>query len=199
MKFNFEKLKDRVLGILSEQISPTLYYHNVDHTAGVLMNSERIALEEGITDERTLLLLKVAALYHDTGFLYVYKNHEEKSCEFARQDLAGLDFTPEEMDIICSLIMATKIPQSPKSSLEQVICDADLDYLGREDFLMISQNLKKEFLAYGIIKNDAEWDEMQIAFLQSHEYFTASCRNDRKEIKQKHLNQLKSQAGLITN
>jgi uncharacterized protein len=199
MKFNFEKLKERVLNILSEQISPKLYYHNVDHTAGVVVNSERIALEEGITDERALLLLKVAALYHDIGFLYTYKNHEEKSCEFARKDLVGFDFSAEEMDKICSLIMATKIPQSPKCELEQVICDADLDYLGRQDFESISQNLKKEFLEYGILQSDTEWDEMQIAFLQSHEYFTASCRNDREVIKQKHLNQLKSQAGLITN
>ena len=68
--------------------------------------------------------------------------------------------------------MATKIPQSPKTELERIICDADLDYLGRTDYFPISENLHREFLAFEKIKNDKDWIELQQIFLQSHTYFT---------------------------
>ncbi|MBA2745418.1 MAG: HD domain-containing protein [Flavisolibacter sp.] len=199
MKIVFEKLQDRVLHILDDQIQKGLTYHHSGHTRDVIECVQRIAQEEGIIDERALLLLKIAALYHDTGFLFVYRNHEEKSCEFARKDLAAHELTDEEMDTICSMIMATKIPQKPKSHLEEIICDADLDYLGRDDFRLIGKNLKEEFLKYAIVKDVTEWEEVQINFIDTHKYFTATSQNAREYNKQIHLASLKSEAGMITN
>ena len=199
MEIIFEQIRDRIISILERQINGTLSYHNVGHTREVLANVERIAKEEGIEDERTLLLMKLAALFHDTGFIYVYKDHEEKSLEFAKAELKDYNISKEEMDILGGMIMATKIPQNPKNHLEQIICDADLDYLGRDDFDIISSNLKKEVLLFGIAQTEAEWEERQINFIESHRYFTESCRLGRDPKKLERLNLLKTKAGLITN
>ena len=199
MEINFEQVRDKIIGILERQINGTLSYHNVNHTREVLSNVERIARDEGISDERTLLLMKLAALFHDTGFIYVYKDHEEKSFEFAKAELKGYNISKEEMEIIGGMIMATKIPQNPKNHLEQVICDADLDYLGRDDFDAISNNLKKEVLLFGIAQTESEWEERQIHFIDAHRYFTESCRLGRDPKKLERLNLLKAKAGLITN
>lgn len=199
MDINFEQVRERIMGILEGQINGTLSYHNVNHTREVLSNLERIAGEEGVTDDRTLLLMKLAALFHDTGFIYVYKDHEEKSFEFARKELKDYNISKEEMDIIGGMIMATKIPQNPKNHMEQIICDADLDYLGRDDFDRISENLKKEVLLFGIAQSESEWEERQINFIESHRYFTESCRRNRDPKKLERLNLLKTKAGLITN
>jgi len=199
MEINFEQIRDRIISILERQINGTLSYHNVGHTREVLANVERIAKEEGIEDERTLLLMKLAALFHDTGFIYVYKDHEEKSLEFAKAELKDYNISKEEMDILGGMIMATKIPQNPKNHLQQIICDADLDYLGRDDFDIISSNLKKEVLLFGIAQTEAEWEERQINFIESHRYFTESCRRGRDPKKLERLNLLKTKAGLITN
>jgi predicted metal-dependent HD superfamily phosphohydrolase len=86
--------------------------------------------------------------------------------------LSANNIHPEKINDICGIIMATKIPQSPKTKLEKIICDADLDYLGRTDYFAISGNLRREFLAFQKIKNDKEWIELQQNFLQSHTYFT---------------------------
>jgi uncharacterized protein len=89
------------------------------------------------------------------------------------------------------MIRATRIPQSPKTILEQVICDADLDYLGRSDFYTIGEGLFKEFLHQGIVHNDMEWNQLQIKFLDAHRYFTKSANVKRESVKQQHLREVK--------
>jgi uncharacterized protein len=200
MQVDFQDLKQKVLEKLSAYSDPFLVYHSVSHTIEVLCNCERIAAEEDITDQHQLLLLKLAALYHDTGFLIIYKGHEEESCGIMKKDLAGSGLSSSDLEIICGIIMATKIPQSPKSRLEEIICDADLDYLGRDDFETISNNLRKEYFWLGMIKTEMEWIELQIRFIEGHHYFTKSCRQKRTPKKIKHLEQLKARARFnITN
>ena len=92
------------------------------------------------------------------------------------------------------MIMATRIPQSPTNLLEQIICDADLDYLGRNDFTPISENLYKEFMTFQIIPDNIVWDHIQIKFFESHHYFTKSAFDKRNEIKLKHLAMLKERS-----
>lgn len=198
MQVDFQILKERVLKMLSLHSNPLLAYHNVNHTLDVVQTCENIALEEGITNQHCLLLLKLAALFHDTGFLMKYKGHEEKSCEIARHELAATDLTPEDLDTICSIIMATKIPQSPKNHIEEIICDADLDYLGRDDFDNISNSLRKEYFALGMVQTETDWMQLQIEFIGAHNYFTETCRKNRNPKKLKHLEQLKQLALLNT-
>lgn len=175
---------------LSYELHPGLIYHNTAHTLDVLEQSIYIAEAEGLP-EKELLLLKTAAVYHDSGFLFRYKQHEEKSCEIAKADLQEF-FDEHDLNKICGMIMATKIPQSPRKLAEQIICDADLDYLGRSDFEPISNNLRKEFLQFGILKEDSDWDQIQIGFFESHHYFTATSRARRNPVKLRHLDQLKA-------
>lgn len=192
MAIDFSFYKEKVLNMLSRELSGMLSYHNVEHTTEVLEQTERIALAEGISDERKLLLLKLAALYHDTGFLFVYNGHEERGCEIATLDLLHAGLEQEEMDLIRSLIMVTKVPQQPRTHMEQIICDADLDYLGRDDFWEISNNLKKEFLQFGFIGNENEWIKREIQFIEPHQYFTQASRQLRTPEKLKHLKRLKA-------
>jgi predicted metal-dependent HD superfamily phosphohydrolase len=187
---HFKLIKKHVLEKL-EGLPPYLTYHNVSHTLDVLKHAEILAYDEGITSVRDLILLKTGALYHDTGFLTTYNGHEERSCELAQQELPNFGFDPKEIEIICGLIRATKIPQNPQNVLENIICDADLDYLGRPDFYIIGNGLFKEFLHQGIVGNEMEWNQLQIGFLEKHSYFTKSCRSKREASKQKHLEEIR--------
>ena len=189
----FKSIKQPILSRLENELDPRLGYHNLSHTLDVLAQAEIIARQENITDEHDLLLLKIAALFHDSGFLAVYKNHEEKSCEIALESLKDR-LSEEDIKKICGMIMATKIPQTPHTLLEQIICDADLDYLGRNDFEPISRNLYQEFLTFKIIPEDIIWDHIQIKFFESHRYFTGTSISKRNEKKLKHLNTLKERS-----
>lgn len=186
---DFDILKTRVLFRLSEQLSDKLTYHNVEHTKDVLEQAEIIARAEGIA-EADLHLLKIAALYHDTGFFHVYRGHEAESCKLVKKDLEEA-LTEQSLETVCGMIMATKIPQSPATHIEKIICDADLDYLGRADFEPISDALRREFLHYKIAADDREWQQMQIRFFETHHYFTTTSNERRNSLKQKHLQDLK--------
>ena len=191
----FETLRQKVIGQLEKKLSVNLTYHSVAHTMDVLEKAVEIAKQEGVNNENEIMLLKVAALFHDTGFLEVYMGHEEKSCFIMRDEVSVL-FDKEELEEICGMIMATKIPQTPLTRLEEIICDADLDYLGRKDFYSTSDALKNEFLTYNIVKNQKEWEEKQINFFENHHYFTATSNNKRSTEKQQRLTELKQKFSL---
>jgi len=189
----FTSIKQPILTRLQNELDSRLGYHNITHTLDVLEQAEVLAEQEKVTDKHDLLLLKIAAVFHDSGFLFVYKNHEEKSCEIASESLRNV-FSEEDIKKVFGMIMATKIPQTPNTLLEQIICDADLDYLGRNDFEPISRNLYKEFLTFKIIPEDIIWDHIQIKFFESHHYFTGTSISKRNGKKLKHLNILKERS-----
>jgi uncharacterized protein len=187
----FQELKSNILKMLDDGLDSRLTYHCRAHTEDVLIQAERIALAENIVDSRDLMLIRMAALFHDTGFLRTYKGHEEVSCVILREMAGKGLFAEEELDQICGMIMATKIPQSPKNLFEMILADADLDYLGRDDFDRISNSLKDELLAYGSITDEFAWDRLQVGFFQSHHYFTANSIRCRQPVKNEHLAILK--------
>jgi class 3 adenylate cyclase/HD superfamily phosphodiesterase len=175
----FDDLEEHVMNILEEKLPRNLYYHNLKHTIDVTVQVELIGRGESISDEE-LLLLKTAALFHDTGFTEVYKDHEEKGVEIAAGILPLFDYTGEQIQKINELIMVTKLPPRPKNLLEQIICDADLDYLGRVDFIPVSGNLFRELSEHQIIENNLKrWNQIQIAFIEKHQYFTETAKRLR--------------------
>jgi predicted metal-dependent HD superfamily phosphohydrolase len=172
---------------LENELAKDLTYHSVLHTIDVVTEAERIALDEGITDAEELFLLKVACLYHDSGFLFIYKEHETAGCKLAQEELPKFNLTPSQIERICGMIMATKIPQTPHNQLEEIICDADLDYLGRNDFFSIGQTLFAEWKARKIVNTSEEWNRIQVNFFKQHHYFTATNKKLRGVKKLGHL------------
>ncbi|MFE3869750.1 HD domain-containing protein [Flavobacterium sp. ZS1P70] len=175
-----------ILDKLIKESPAHLYYHTIHHTLDVYQCAKEIAKGEGI-NAGDLKLLLIAAIYHDAGYLEQNYNHEQHSCEIARKYLPQFQYNKEDINTICSIIMATKIPQNPQSHLEKIICDADLNYLGRDDFFSISEKLYTEMIAIGNISNREEWDRIQEEFLQKHHYFTATAIKLRKYQKEQNL------------
>lgn len=184
-------ISDKVLSELQTLLPENLSYHGVHHTIDVVKQSLAIAKREGVNKEEDLLLLQVSALYHDTGFLLTYKDHETESCNKAKKELTFFGFSEARIKKICGMIEATRIPQKPCNLLEQIIADADLDYLGRNDFQKISKTLQTEFISYGIVSNQKAFEELQLRFFESHEYFTKSSQKLRVPVKTLHYEELK--------
>jgi hypothetical protein len=86
--------------------------------------------------------------------------------------------------------MATKIPQTPQTPLEKILCDADLDYLGRDDFYSIGSKLFEEMKTRGFVESEREWNLIQKTFLESHRYHTGFSRSNREAKKQQHLQEI---------
>jgi class 3 adenylate cyclase/predicted metal-dependent HD superfamily phosphohydrolase len=189
-KLQHQKLYNDVLQYLNDNLDENLHYHGAFHTANVVKAVERLAIAEGIINEDTLLL-KAAALFHDIGFVKQYEHNEAIGADMAREWLPKYGFSSEQIEKVYSLILITNVETDPNSLLEKIIRDADLDYLGREDFMVISENLKKELMIRGRISSDKQWDEIQVDFLAKHRYYTESARKLRRPLKEHHLGLVK--------
>lgn len=185
------RAEEYILNELRTRLPEALYYHSSAHTLDVAEAAERIALAEGITDAETLVLLRTAALFHDAGFLTTYQGHEAEGSRMVAEVLPRFGYSTAQIEQVQGMIAATKIPQNPKNKLEEIICDADLDYLGRPDFEPIADLLYRELLARGSVTSRATWDRIQIDFLNNHRYRTATARATRRAAKQGYLHQIR--------
>jgi len=188
----FEKAKTFILNKLERELPEDLAYHNIAHTRDVYSAAETLARLEKIEGEDLTLLL-TAVLFHDSGFLETLKEHEQISCRIAQEYLPGYDYTPGQIEWICGMIMATRIPQTPRNKLEEIICDADLDYLGREDFFELGERLYEEWYTHGIVSNEKEWNRLRVSFMEQHRYFTSAAQNLHNAGKDKYLTIIKDQ------
>jgi len=187
----FTDIQEIILDKLEKELPAYLYYHNVKHTVDVVTEVELIGWGEGVSDEE-ILLLKTAGLFHDAGHTIEYDNHEYHGTQLAREMLPKYGYTSEMIDGICDIIMATKLPPRPKNLLENIICDSDLDYLGRSDFVPVSNTLYKELNEQNKIGTLNEWNKLQVKFISSHQYFTKTARNLREVNKQKQIERISS-------
>lgn len=174
---------------LGKELPANLTYHGLHHTLDVFNAAMTIAKAENLSSHE-IRLLRIAILYHDAGFTLAYKNHEDEGCKMAKNNLPAYGYTVEELSIICGMIMATKIPQNPHTILEKIICDADLDYLGRDDFEKISNTLREEMKTYKLLHDKKAWYKIQKDFLEKHKYYTEFSRNNREHQKQKYLEEI---------
>lgn len=186
---NFEAVKERILHQLENTLSKDLTYHCVEHTLDVLDSAERLAKMESVNGH-DLMLIKTAALLHDLGFIESYQGHEEVSMKLAAEILPDYGYLTDDIQKIQGMIKSTQIPQSPKTKLEEIISDADLDYLGRDDLFLIGQRLQYEWKKHGFVSTLREWHEKQLAFLKAHSYFTKSAIKLRASKKEENIAQL---------
>ncbi len=182
----FEEAVKDILDELTRQLSERLTYHSIHHIKDVYHTAEAIARQEGLSSNDIRLLL-TAASYHDVGFLKQSQGHEEESCRMAKAALPAYGYTSDDIEQICAMIMATRIPQTPHTLPEKILADADLDYLGRDDFFSIGNQLFTELKTAGAIDTELQWNQMQVKFMETHRYFTTTSKRLRDAKKEANL------------
>jgi HD superfamily phosphodiesterase len=183
-------LEEFILEKLDKELPEDLFFHNVEHTSHVYAQVELLGRGEKVSDEE-LLLLRTAALLHDTGYIDGIDDHENRSVEYAREILPVYRYSEEQIERICNLIMSTKLPPEPKDLLEQIINDANLDHIGRVDFLIQSDKLFQEYRMRHKVKSKKEWNQFQINFLSDHEFYTDIAKRMREVTKEQQIENIR--------
>lgn len=167
-----------------KELMPVQQYHNYAHACDVYDAASRLADMEKVSPEDKYLL-QTAALLHDIIMIPKNKDNEERSAEFSRNYLPNLGYAPYQINKTTGLVLATKMPTHPSNLLEMIICDADVDNLGREDCLRKSECVRQEL---GIPKE--QWYPMALKFLEKHNYYTESARKLRDSEKAANIQRL---------
>ena len=184
-----------VYSLIESRLSPKLTYHGIHHTKDVHDVCKFYIGHYKISDSEAELL-EIAAVAHDIGFIHTYRNHEAVGAEMIKEVMFDHNYSEDQMDAVAEMILATKVPQQPKNFLSEILCDADLDYLGRSDFDIIGRTLKNEWELYGVFEDlDENFDKLQISFLKNHSFHTDYARKYRTPEKLKHLAALEARLG----
>ena len=187
----FAQARDYALDRLERELPPELLYHGVGHTRDEVAPAvELLAGMEGFQGEALYLLL-TAAWFHDLGHVEQSLEHERIGAEIAEQVLPSFGYAEDQVEIIRGAILATTLPQSPRTPLEKILADADLDVLGRENFMQRNQDLRQELSFLGKDFSDEQWYSSQLKFMEEHKYFTASARAIRDRQKALNVRDLK--------
>lgn len=184
---------------MRQELDTRLTYHNLAHTFDeVLPTALHLAALNQLEASR-VDLLAVAAAFHDIGFIRQRDGHEQQGTKLARKILPGYGFSAEQIEAIAGMILATQLPQSPTNLSEQILADADLDVLGRDDFWPRNNDLRTERANYGDLLTDREWFQAQLEFLETHHYFTPASRALRNKQKQQYVAEIKNKLAEVAS
>lgn len=165
-------------------------YHNFGHTKKVVKQAVKMAKFYQLSEDEVLILI-LAAWFHDVGYFIDPTNHEQQSAREAACFLGFKKFDPTAIEEIRNAILSTSMPQHPSTSLEEILCDADLSYLGKRTFKKRSQLLRKELITLGEANITKEvWRKNTITFLTGHSFFTSYAEDKLEKKKVHHLKQL---------
>ncbi len=187
----YNNLYTYIVNRLIVELPLHLHYHNLNHIIEVVQCVEELGNSEGCSEEE-IHLLKTAALMHDFGFVQQKEDHEEVSCSFVRDILPGFGYSLDEIEEICRMIISTKLPQNPTNKLSQLLCDADLFYVGTDQYKTRAELLYKENVALGIPLDEKSWGLKQIDFLTNHTFYTLTAKKKYEAKKQEALQKLRS-------
>ena len=181
------QVRQYVVHLFNTRMNPAFVFHNLDHTKDVVKASELLADYYHITDEDRLPLL-IAAWFHDTG----YSSGAAKGHEYVSQKIAT-EFLQDKADAafiarVNKCIDSTRVPQSPSSQIEMIMCDVDLFHLGTESFDERNKSLRKEINKLSDTRiSKRDWHKKNLSFLRQHQYFTSYGKEKLEPIKQKFI------------
>ncbi len=181
-----EQTSHFVFTLLRDQLSGDHLFHNYQHTFNVVQTAKMLGEASGLNEEE-MEILTLSAWFHDAGYTVSRHQHEENSAQIASEFLKKIDYPSEKIAQVSNCILGTQMPQSPKTLLQELLCDSDLHHLGKPDFQKHSELLRLELeLLENRSISDEEWQKGNWDFLNKHRYFTRVAQEHFQE--QKALN-----------
>ena len=201
MKTNYKphtprlKMVDQYIrALFKDELPGGIKYHGANHTLhparGVVAVANRIAISENISEHDRELVI-AAAYFHDTGYIREYDKNEPIAARMAGRILKLIGYKPNEIEKIQTMILSTDLAREPKTHAEKILCDADLDHFGREDFFKLDGKIREGRRARGIdVSDELKWYKGTLEIITKHQYYTESQKKLREEQKQKNIKRL---------
>lgn len=159
-------------GVFKDRAFDNRPFHNLQHTRDVVSAVEDICAHTELTEDEQESAV-IAAWLHDVGYLEGEGEHEEKAAEKARELMESWGVSRKKILEVTEAILATKMPQQPRSIVSQVLCDADLYHLSTEACMEKSERLREEWKSHRKSDvSDLEWINQNVEFMQGHRYHT---------------------------
>lgn len=173
MDLQLKNFECTIRKLFAERLNPMVCYHNLDHTLSIVAKVNEIGLYYQM-GEIELEDLFLAGWLHDVGYWGgVALDHEKRGADFARDFLPKFKISENRIEAICEAILATKVPQQPKSLMDSIICDADLYHLSSDQcyaqtLLLMKENEQLNDRPVVLL----DWLKNSEKFMENHHYHT---------------------------
>ena len=165
-----------VLALFNEKLSKKLVYHTYKHTTDTVTEARILGEMHQLPPEQMEILL-LAAWLHDTGYVNTYEGHEENSAQIAATFLREQNYAEAKIELITECITSSRIEDKTTELLANILLDADLSNLGKENFEATAELLRVEWEIFlNRFYTDVEWAQHQLDFLQRHQFRTEAGR-----------------------
>ena len=179
-----------VTKLLKENLPSEFTYHNLQHAGEVFSSVTEIGENSKLTIEE-LEFIQIAALFHDTGFIKGYLDHEFKSIEIVKDYLEKMNYPRVKIEKITGIIVITTLGNVPANLSEMVIKDADNLHIAKEDFYTKSLLLRSEWAYFKSKKyTDEEWLQSSLNFISRNVFFTEYANSRYEAGRQKNISRL---------
>ena len=183
-----------IRGLFRDELPDSIKFHDINHTLhptrGVVAVANKIAISENISEHDRELLI-AAAYFHDTGYIREYDKNEPIAARMAGRILKLIGYKPNEIEKVQKMILSTDLECEPKTHVEKILCDADLDHLGREDFFELDGKLREGRRARGLdVSDDVKWYRGTLEIIKKHKYYTESQIKLREKEKQRNIKRI---------
>ncbi len=174
LMLKLEDVEEAVNRIFLEEASPDLYFHNVQFAKGINSQVDLLANAEQIPEEE-YINLKLASIFLITGYINDYNNPAEAALKLMEETLPRFGFDKEYISAAGKIIL-NSFSDNYQTAADMILHDARYDYLGRVDYLKLTDKLFRERNAHGLKTDIHEWTVIQKKFLKTHDFMTKSGR-----------------------
>ena len=175
-----DELQDAALEYLEKHLDRHYTYHNAMHTLEVC-NAVRLFAEKSGLPQTVYLALRTAAIFHDFGYMERSFDNEKLALPYIKEFGGRWHIAEDILLAAHNLILETVFPYKPFTFAGQILCDADIEYIGRDCFFMQSELFRRELSAEGVVYTEREWWNIELKFLQENRFFTPYCRSLRED------------------
>jgi len=188
------KAKKYITNLLKDFDNKWYKFHNLEHTLSVFERASYLANMEGL-DEEFQEIVQLAALFHDTWFLQQYDKNETIWARLAEEWLKQQWYPEDKIDIVKQIILATELGSPTITKLEEIIKDADMDNLWRDDFFELEVALRNELKNIKWIKfTDKERYDRISSYIQNFHFFTKTQKKERDKKLEENKKELKKKS-----
>jgi class 3 adenylate cyclase len=165
-----QDIEEMVIKMFDDEAPPNLYFHNSSFVKSICNQVELISTAEALPDE-DFINLKLASVFLLTGYISDYEKPMEASSRLVEEMLPKFGFSRENVESTLR-ILKNSFSDNLESLSDSILHDARYDYLGRVDYIKLTQRLLRERTEYGKHTDNKSWIEIQMKFLKDHEFIT---------------------------
>jgi hypothetical protein len=161
-----------VIKMFDDEAPPNLYFHNSSLVKNICSQVDLLATAEKLSDEE-FVSLKLASVFLFTGYISDYEKPLDTSCMIVEETLTKHGFDQAGIDEVIKIIQHS-FTNKQDSASDNILHDARFDYLGRIDYIKLTDKLLREESEYGKLHNRKDWIGIQRKLLIDHEFITST-------------------------